>query len=202
MMCIITDMVFFTYVGGPAKILYNPWIVNGADADVKVLIIAAVSADGLMGAHDGQSSMDWRSPEDGKSFGLLTREAGVMVMGSATYKTFRVKRAPPGRRLIVYTHDPASITGENVETTSEDPKTLVTRLAAEGYSALAVCGGAAIHSLFFDAGLVDELYLTVEPVIFGQGIPFARQPSNVRLRLLDATSLNTNTLLLHYAVEK
>lgn len=169
---------------------------------MKVIIIAAVSADGLMGARDGQSSMEWRSEEDGKSFGLLTRDAGIMVMGSATYKTFRVKRAPPGRRLIVYTHDPASVTGENVETTAEDPKALVARLEAEGYPALAVCGGAAIHSMFLDAGLVDELYLTVEPVIFGQGIPFARQPANVRLKLLETTNLNANTLLLHYAVEK
>lgn len=169
---------------------------------MKVIIIAALSADGLMGARDGQSSMEWRSEEDGKSFGMLTREAGVMVMGSATFKTFRVKRAPPGRRLIVYTHDPSSVVGENVETTSEDPKALVARLEAEGCTALAVCGGAAIHSLFFDAGLVDELYLTVEPVIFGQGIPFARESANVRLKLLEATNLNPNTLLLHYAVEK
>jgi len=169
---------------------------------VKVLIIAAVSADGLMGAYDGQSSMDWRSAEDGKSFGVLTREAGVMVMGSATFKTFRVKRAPPGRRLIVYTHDSSSIEGENVETTSEDPKILVARLESEGHAALAVCGGAAIHSLFLAAGLVDEVYLTVEPVLFGQGIPFARESTNTRLKLLDATNLNPDTLLLHYAVEK
>lgn len=169
---------------------------------MKVFIIAAISADGFMGTDVSQRSLDWRSPEDARFFIETTKAARVMVMGSATYKTFRMKRAPPGRRLIVYTHDPASVTGENVETTSEDPKALVARLDAEGYPALAVCGGAAIHSMFLDAGLVDELYLTVEPIIFGQGIPFARQPANVQLKLLDATNLSTNTLLLHYAVEK
>lgn len=169
---------------------------------MKVFIIAAISVDGLMGAHDTQSSLEWRSKEDGLSFNELTRAAGVLVMGSATYKTFRVKRAPPGRRLIIYTHDPSSISGEGIETTAEDPKTLVDRLAAEGYPALAVCGGAMINSLLLDAGLVDELYLTIEPVVFGGGVPLLKNPSVAKLRLLESTPLNAHSLLLHYAVEK
>lgn len=169
---------------------------------MKVFIIAAISADGLLGMDASQRSLDWRSPEDAKFFIETTKAAGVMVMGSATYKTFRMKRAPPGRRLIVYTHEPASVTGENVETTGEDPKALVERLESEGYSSLAVCGGAAIHSLFLEAGLVDELYLTVEPVLFGQGVPLVRNPANIRLTLLETSNLNADTLLLHYAVKK
>jgi len=169
---------------------------------VKVFIIAAVSTDGLMGTDVSQRSLDWRSPEDARFFIDTTRAAGVMVMGSATYKTFRMKRAPPGRRLIVYTHDPSSITGENVETTQDDPKVLVDRLANEGYAALAVCGGAMINSLFLNAGLVDELYLTVEPVLFGTGIPLLKETAAARLALLESTKLNPSTLLLHYAVQR
>lgn len=169
---------------------------------MRVYIIAAISADGLMGAHATQSSVEWRSKEDGKSFGTLTRESGVMVTGSATFKTFRIKRAPPGRRLIIFTHDPASVEGENIETTDKDPRELVQELAAQGYPSLAVCGGAAINSLFLDAGLVDELYLTVEPVLFGQGVPLLRERTSTRMQLLDCTKLNDDSLLLHYAVRK
>ena len=169
---------------------------------MKVFIIAALSADGLMGAHDSQSSLDWRSKEDGASFSTFTRDAGVMVLGSATYRTFRMKRAPPGRRLLVYTHHPASVEGEGVEATAEDPKRLVKQLARDGYPALAVCGGAAINTLFLQAGVVDELYLTIEPVLFGGGVPLLRGAGITKLRLLDATCLNPSTLLLHYAVLK
>ena len=169
---------------------------------MKVYIIAAVSADGLMGTDVSQRSLDWRSPEDAKFFIEMTKAAGVMVLGSATYKTFSMKRAPPGRRLIVYTHDPSSISGENVETTQDDPRTLVERLDNEGYPALAVCGGAMINSLFLNAGLVDELYLTVEPVLFGAGIPLFKEASVRRLLLLDSMNLNQHTLLLHYSVQK
>ncbi|HVU59808.1 MAG TPA: dihydrofolate reductase family protein [Candidatus Saccharimonadales bacterium] len=169
---------------------------------MKVFIIAALSADGLMGQTAAQSSLDWRSHEDGVLFGRLTKEAGVLVMGSATYKTFRIKRAPPGRRLLIYTHHPETIEGEGVETTAETPRALVARLADEGYPALAIAGGATINQLFLASGVVDELYLTIEPVLFGQGVPLLAGPARTRLRLLDEQHLNDSTLLLHYAVQK
>lgn len=169
---------------------------------MKVFIIAAMTADGQIGANVTQSSLEWRSKEDGKSFSALTKAAGAMVMGSATYQTFRIKRAPPGRQLFVYTHHPENISGEGVEATGEDPRTLVERLADAGYTGLAVCGGASINSLFLDAGLVDELYLTVEPVLFGAGVPLLRNTSPHRLTLLECTNLNDNTLLLHYAIKR
>lgn len=169
---------------------------------MKVFIIAAVTADGLMGAHDAHRSLDWRSKEDSRFFIDTTKASGVMVMGAATYKTFRMKRAPPGRRLIVYTRHPDEIVGENIETTDENPRELIDRLATEGYESLAVCGGAMINSLFLDAGLVDEVYLTVEPVLFGTGVPLFRNATQQRLILLDHTNLNDSTLLLRYAVQR
>lgn len=168
---------------------------------MRVFIIAAISADGLMGAHDTQRSLDWRSKDDARFFIDTTKAARVMVMGSTTYKTFRMKRAPPGRRLIVYTRDPSSINGEGVETTQLEPKDLLAQLEKEGYTELAVCGGAMINSLFLEAGVVDEIYLTVEPVVFGGGVPLLRQDAPVKLRLIDARNLSANTLLLHYTVE-
>src|SRR5579863_3512271 len=114
---------------------------------MKVFIIAAMSADGFISVNEAQRSLDWRSKSDARFFIETTKQAGVMVLGSTTYKTFRMRRTPPGRRLLVYTHHPESIEGEGVETTNENPQALVTRLEAEGARALAVCGGATINSL-------------------------------------------------------
>jgi len=170
---------------------------------MKVFIVAAISADGLLGASVTQSSMEWRSREDGKSFNELTRTAGVMIMGSATYQTFRVKRAPPGRKLVIYTHHPESIQGEgDIEATAEAPAALLARLEQAGYTSVALCGGATIHSLFLEAELVDDLYLTIEPVLFGQGVPLFRAPTMTRLELVSCDKLNNDTLLLHYVVQK
>jgi dihydrofolate reductase len=169
---------------------------------MRVFIIAAMSADGFIGLDASHRSLDWRSKADARFFIQTTKEAGVIVMGSVTYKTFRLRRAPPGRRLIVYTSNPQSIEGENVEATSEEPAALIRRLEREGAHTVAVGGGATINKLFLDSGLVDEIYLTVEPVLFGSGVPIFSGDVQAQLSLLENRHLSDNTVLLHYAVQK
>lgn len=164
---------------------------------MKTFIIAAVTADGFIG-RSGSHTVDWTGGEDKKVFVRLTKEAGVMVMGRRTLET--IGRALPGRRTIVYSHDPASVTVEGVEATAEDPAALIERLEQEGAHAVAICGGAAIYDLFMQAGLVDELYLTISPLLFGQGLPLFTHELSVPLRLLDSTPLGDGAMLLHYVV--
>lgn len=164
---------------------------------MKVFIIAAISADGFI-ARDATDLADWTSTEDKKLFVSLTKEAGVMVMGATTLAT--IGRALPGRRTIVYTTHPEDINIEGIEPTAEDPKLLVERLKAEGANAVAICGGRSVYSLFMQAGLVDELYLTVEPTVFGDGIGLFKTPLDAKLSLLEATNLNKDAILLHYSI--
>jgi dihydrofolate reductase len=166
---------------------------------MKTFLIAAITADGFIGRDSGHTA-DWTGGEDKKVFVRLTKEAGTMVMGSNTFAT--IGRALPGRRTIVYTSKPENITAENVETTSEDPATLLTRLEREGAHAVAICGGAAIYNLFMQASLVDELYLTISPLLFGQGLPLFTGPLNAPLELLESTPLADGSVLLHYVVKQ
>ncbi|MEK7152944.1 MAG: dihydrofolate reductase, partial [Patescibacteria group bacterium] len=84
-----------------------------------------LTADGFIG-RDASHLSDWTSPEDKKLFIRLTKEAGVMVMGSRTFAT--IGRALPGRKTIVYTSKPEDFVMEGVEATSETPADLVARL--------------------------------------------------------------------------
>jgi dihydrofolate reductase len=167
---------------------------------MRVFIIAALSADGFIGQHAQHLALDWTSKEDKKLFVEKTKEAGVVVMGSRTFATF--KRAFSDRRLIIYTSKPESIDVDGVETTSETPKDLVERLEKEGATTLAVGGGATIYKMFMESGLVDELFLTIEPVIFGEGVPLFGGPVLSELTLVEEKRLNKNTILLHYSVDK
>lgn len=161
---------------------------------MKVFIVAALSADGFI-SHDTDEMADWTSKEDKKLFVELTKRAGVLVMGGATYRT--IGRPLPGRKNIVYTRRP--IDGD-VEVTQEAPQALVRRLAQEGYDELAVCGGRSIYEMFLAAGVVDELYLTIEPVLFGSGIKLCELAVDMPLKLLDSRLLNENSMLLHYEI--
>lgn len=164
---------------------------------MKTVLIAAVTADGFIG-RTAEHLADWTGRADKKLFIEVTKQAGVMVMGSRTFAT--IGRALPGRRTIVYTARPERITAEGVETTAETPAALITRLTNEGAAGLAICGGASMYSQFMAAGVVDELYLTVAPLVFGSGVQLFNQTLDCKLKLLDFKKLDANTVLLHYGV--
>lgn len=162
---------------------------------MKTVLIAAITADGFIG-RTAEHLADWTGGADKKLFVQVTKEAGIMVMGARTFAT--IGRALPGRRTIVYTNHPEQITAGGVETTSEPPTEIVARLKAESATGLAICGGASIYSLFMQAGVVDELYLTMAPVLFGTGVHLFTQSLDCKLALLTSKQLDNNTILLHY----
>jgi dihydrofolate reductase len=169
---------------------------------MKVVAIAAVTANGFIGQTTEQTSWDWTSPEDRKLLIQLTKEAGAVVLGVRTFETFKHKRAFPGRRTIIYTHHPERLADiPDIETTAETPSQFVHRLAQEGATGLAVIGGTTTYNQFLASGVLDELYLTVEPILFGSGVPLFGE-AHAKLRLLDTRQLNDNTVLLHYALNK
>jgi dihydrofolate reductase len=167
---------------------------------VHVFAIAIVTANGFIAAHEDQRSLEWTSKEDTRFFVKKTKEAGIVIMGATTFATFQ--RALPGRRLIVYTNHPERITAEGVETTTEPPARLLSRLEQEGASSVAIAGGTTIYRMFLEAGLLNELYLSIGPILFGHGVPLIGQTDQTtgRLQLVDMTHLNDDTLLLHYSI--
>ncbi|MFZ2681523.1 MAG: dihydrofolate reductase family protein [Patescibacteria group bacterium] len=166
---------------------------------MKVTLIAAISADGKIAEHVDQSSMDWTSKEDKQFFIDKTKEIGVVVMGRKTFSTFN--RALKGRRLLVLTKDPSKEKPmPGVEFSNLEPHELVAKLESEGVTDLAVAGGASIYGQFLAAGLVTEVFLTLEPILFGGGVPLAQGFARVALRFQSVKQLNSHTLLLHYLV--
>ena len=169
---------------------------------MKVILAAALSADGFISPTPDLRSYEWTSKEDRKHLIALSKEAGVIVMGANTYRTFRVSQAPPGRRLLVYTTNPLSITGTNIETTDKAPAALIAQLESQGATGLIVEGGSSIYHMFLAAGVVDELYLTIEPVLFGEGVRLLSNALTQQLELIDTNMLNAHSIVLHYAVKK
>nr|AIA16506.1 Dihydrofolate reductase [uncultured bacterium] len=163
---------------------------------MKVFIIAALSADGYIGIDASHRATSWTTKADLQFFVRKTKEAGTIVMGRKTFET--IGRPLNDRRLIVLTSKPEDITIEDVEATSESPAELVARLEREGVTTLAVCGGSSIYTQFMEAGLAEELFITVMPKIFGQGLPLFGRQLDINLRLQHTEQLGENTVLLHY----
>ena len=166
---------------------------------MRVLIIAALTVDGFIGRSSGHFA-DWTGGADKKVFVELTKKAGLVVMGSRTFAT--IGRALPERRNIVLTSRPDEIKVEGVEATSETPADLLKRLEGEGVNDVAVIGGSAVYHSFMRAGLVEELYVTYVPVLFGSGVTLFSDELDCRLTLNEKTELPDGAVLMHYIVKK
>lgn len=162
-----------------------------------VFIIAAISSDGCIAKTQHHPAV-WTSKEDKKRFVQLTKRAGVVIMGSTTFQT--LPRPLKDRLMIVYSR---SQKFEGVETTSDNPKELLKKLETRGFTEVAICGGSEIYSLFMEAGVVDSIYLSIEPIMFGTGIHlFKRSLEEINLLLQKSSTHQNGTVFLDYTVVK
>lgn len=167
-----------------------------------VVLIAAMTADGKIAESEEQVSLDWTSKEDTEFFKQKTKELGVLIMGRKTFET--IGRPLPGRLNLVMTREPSKYADKHqeglLEFTSDTPEEILEQLTERGYASLALAGGASVYGRFLEEGLVNEMYLTVEPVMFGGGVPLAKGFDKVSMKLEDVSRLGESTVLLRYSL--
>lgn len=169
---------------------------------MKVILLMALSADGYITKHE-DALVDWTSKEDKKHFVAVTKKAGALIYGSKTFAFHN--KALPGRLNVVMTRDPDASRNEPgvLEFTNQQPAEILQDLEARGFKEVVLAGGSEINALFLREGLVDELYLTVEPFLFGSGKRLTKDMHlDVPLELIETSMLNAHSVLLHYRVKK
>lgn len=162
---------------------------------MRAFIIAAMTADGYIARNEHHAAF-WTSKEDKRRFVELTKRAGVVIMGSTTHET--LPRPLKERVNIVYSH---SKKFEGAETTQKPPHELLKELEERGFKEAAICGGSHIYTMFMKARVVDTLFLTIEPVVFGTGIRLFNEDLHYQLKLVSAGQGEAGSLLLEYRVE-
>jgi dihydrofolate reductase len=174
---------------------------------VHITIAAVLSADGKMSKGGNGNAHTWASKEDADYFARLLDEHRLLVMGRSTYET--VRPVPDASHLrVVLTSAPEQFAAQTVpgqlEFMRAQPTDLVSRLEARGFDTLLLLGGRRVHSDFLAAGLVDELHLTLEPMLFGNGMSLlADHEVDIRMQLKESARLNDRgTLLLRYEIQK
>ncbi len=182
---------------------------------MKVIMVMVATVNGKITRGDDPDIYSWTSKEDADFFFSLLNQHNLVVMGSSTFEAARDKILrqaqdmvkPAKERLrVVLTRNPEKYANEalpgRIEFSSESPETLVERLEKQGYSTMLLVGGGKTNALFLKDSLVDELYLTIEPRLFGEGKPLiAEGEYYLDLRLQSCEKLNEQgTLLLKYSV--
>jgi dihydrofolate reductase len=126
-------------------------------------------------------------------------------MGSGTYKTDPVK--PDSKHLfIVMTKQKDNYKEDekpgHLEFTDESPSSLVKRFEKDGEEKILIVGGPHIATAYLKEQLIEELWLTFEPRIFGIGASFVTgEKLDIALKLLSCTTANSQgTLIIKYMV--
>lgn len=167
---------------------------------MKLILMMALTVDGKIAKSDKHFA-NWTSKADKKSFVKTTKQAGLIIMGRKTYATFP---KPLAERLnVVLTKNPQNYKNipDLLEFTNSEPQELLDDLQARGYETAILGGGSSINSLFIKNKLVDELLLTIEPKLFGQGIDlFKNLDLNLDLELLSFNKLSANVIQLRYKI--
>ena len=164
---------------------------------MKVIMMMAMTLDGKI-AKNSDHFPDWTSREDKKYFAKVSREAGVVIMGDKTFFTFP---SPLRERLnVVFTLDENPKKQEGVKWVKGEPENVLKELEEMGYSLAILGGGSFINGMFLKHKLIDEIHITVEPKIFGDGLGLFKGDFDVNLRLIDCEKINEDSMVLKYKV--
>jgi len=162
----------------------------------------AVSINGYIARDNDDTS--WISKAEWASYRRMAKQTGNIIVGSKTFQ-IAVRDGdfpfPNALNIVVSEREIKNKWGDRVIFVS-DPFEALAALKG-GFSTALVGGGGQLNTSFIRTGLIDEVYLDVEPIILGRGLKlFRRGRFEAKLQLLGTKKLSKNEIQLHYKVLK
>ena len=174
---------------------------------MKKILVFVATLDGQITRWGDAHVRRWSSEEDKQYFEKVWDDSPLTVMGSSTFDADPIK-ASPNHHLIVMTRNPSKYKAHEVigqlEFTDQSPAQLVAHYKKEGFNLMTVVGGPHVATSFLKEKLIDEVWLTIEPKIFGTGGNFViNEKLDIELQLLNVEKVNARgTLITKYSVIK
>ena len=182
----------------------------------------------MVSSLDGRATLEGTSrklggPQDLEMLRALRRRADALIVGPGTVaaegygplpcpavlvsRSFELPWeaglfAAAGQRVLLYTRADGSVPDlpADVELVPEDDlHAVVADLRARGVERLLCEGGPTINRALLGAGLLDELFLTLSPVVSGEGPPIVADGPSAPLTLRSVATADGD-LYLRYSV--
>jgi dihydrofolate reductase len=174
---------------------------------MKTILIFVSTLDGKVTKWGEPHVSSWSSHQDQDYYKNVLNESRLIVMGSNTFNADTFKPSLNHQFIILTRHHDKykslEVAGQ-LEFTNESPLEINARFKNKGDKQMLVVGGPHVATSFLKEQLIDELWLTIEPKIFGTGGNFATGVNlDITLRLLHFEKVNEQgTLITKYAVLK
>lgn len=172
---------------------------------MNLTMIAAISKDGFLTKGDNPNPGDWTSDEDKAHYHETLNLNNVYLMGVTTYDAAKGK-LPPNAQKIVMTHNVSEQPKTANVTFTDKPFPEIIKQFENQTSHILVLGGGNVFHQLLDQKLIDEAYITVEPVVNKSGVmlrPYENYFEDLGFTLVNQKQLNENgTILKHYVLKK
>jgi dihydrofolate reductase len=128
----------------------------------------------------------------------------AVVMGRKTYEVMLKSGATsyPGVKNYVFSRTLNESPDEKVEIIRTDAAAFIRDLKTRAGKGICVMGGGELAKSLFEARLIDEIGLNIQPVLLGRGIPlFYEMSQQIDLELLDCKPLKNGGVFVSYRVK-
>jgi len=144
----------------------------------KIILYSAASIDNFIAKEDG--NIEWlHAPEyitPGEDYGYkdFYNSVDATLMGNNTFKIINGFDMPfpyPDKENYVFSRQTQKDAINHVTIINSNIASFVRSLKEKEGKDIWLVGGGLINSYFLDHGLIDQLILTIIPVLLGKGIP-------------------------------
>ncbi len=167
----------------------------------KILVYIASSLDGYVARENGD--IDWLPKINESGYDAFYKSVDTVIMGKTTYDQVLTFGEYPykDKKSFVFTRSTNQNKDENAEFVSDVEKFVKDGFPNAGENIWLV-GGAQLISSFLKQGVVDEIIISLIPVLLGKGIPlFKNIESETKLEFVK-TEKYGQLVDLHYKVFK
>lgn len=168
---------------------------------MKVIWNSAITLDGNIAKVDGNS--DWPIEADSKLFNQQVQKSGAVIIGRNTFEQYKGEVFPiEGATTFVWTQNIQSCELHyGVEYVSGTVNNIVELLERSGYTECVLAGGSITNNAFVSAGLIDEIIVTIYPLLFGHGMRFLSvENCDIKLKLLESKNIGEGVIRNIYKV--
>ncbi|MEN9389287.1 MAG: hypothetical protein RLY61_371 [Candidatus Parcubacteria bacterium] len=169
---------------------------------MKLTVYMAISVDGLITR--GENDSDWVSETDWEQFNTFIRASDGVIMGRKTMEQFGEDFPVEGPvNIVLSANTNLHRDADKLVILSATPQEVLELAAQRGLERLLLIGGSQTNMLFLKAGLVDEIVLSVHPLVIGTGLHlFGSESLNVALELVSSKLINNELVQVVYKVKK
>lgn len=149
----------------------------------KIILFIASSLDGYIARKSGE--IDWLFTDQDYGYTEFYAQVDTLIMGKKTYQQVLSFGEYPykDKEVFVFSKTASGKTDNNVKFVNSDWLNFIKTLRQSDGCNIWLVGGAQLIYFFLQHDFIDELILSIHPIILGDGIPLIVSDASLETKL-------------------